>query len=898
MIQLKHTYILLILALGIVACKQTKLVPEGRYLLKKNDIVQVGDKQDKYELQDIIRQQPNYRSFGVKWKLMAYNLIDSAAVADKRIRKNEKIREINRERLAKQDRINSRRMDKAIKKGQEYYTQKIISLKDTIEPSMFFREWYKYKIGRPPVIFDSLPFNKTIEQLGAYLRSKGYYHGAVNGFVKYKNNRKCVVTYALETGKPFRIDSVYMVGLNPLVEARYTEYVGSRYHDDTIRGVKARVFENHPLQGEHFDKDLLDKHRYKVAKYMRNEALYGFSTSHITFLADTNEKDLTVSIGVSFADRFVKPISKDTLIRTPHIETYINNVYFHLADTTNFEGSFLDTVQALGLSPYDGQFLRTLDTTFFTSVRDKETNAIDISRVAVFMHNGKLMVRPKILEAQNYLELDGLYSEKNLEKSYLSLLQLNLFDAVKTQLKEHETPGCVDVHYYLVPSKKQSFGFQPKATNSNGFLGVSATLNYVNRNVFRGAEKLTMSVSGGFESQPPVFDKTVDGEKIKTAARSFNTFEVSPSTTLDLPGLFPLRLRSFSKKLRPKTVIQTAYDFQRRTDFTRGTFQMNYLWRFYAKKTMIFQSGLPLMSVIKFVNIHKTDPFAAKLDSLNDLFLLNAYSNQFVWQDWKLSFEYNIKERENRKGNSQLYFSTTFDPAGNLFSLFRKYQDTMPNGQYAIKGIGYAQFARLDNELIFSKPLGKEMSLNFHFLAGMGLPYGNTKTSMPYDYSFFAGGANDNRGWRARSLGPGSYKYYLDVNRTATQIGDIRLGASAEYRFEFNKVFEGALFVDAGNIWTLRDDGYRPGGQISSNWYKEIAVAGGFGVRVDLEYFIVRVDLGIPLYDPSMPQGSRFITDDKDNYYDLGKAVLGADYEDLLPLPFIPKFHFGIGYPF
>src|SRR5690606_17075110 len=116
------------------------------------------------------------------------------------------------------------------------------------------------------------------------------------------------------------------------------------------------------------------------------------------------------------------------------------------------------------------------------------------------------------------------------------------------------------------------------------------------------------------------------------------------------------------------------------------------------------------------------------------------------------------------------------------------------------------------------KPLKKDKSLNFKLDVGAGIPYGNTTTSLPYDYSFFAGGANDNRGWRARALGPGSYKYYLDTNRTATQIGDIGLGASVEYRFAISSLFKGAVFMDAGNIWTIFQDDNRQGGKISGSW--------------------------------------------------------------------------------
>lgn len=886
MFKSKLTYILLILCLLAVACKQTKFVPEGRYLLKKNEVVRVGDKVDKDELNSIIRQQANYKSFGIKWKLTAFNLIDSTKVANKRARKNIELRAKNRKKIARQDRINSKRMEKALRKGNAYYTEKIIPLKDTITPSKFLREWYKYEIGRPPVIFDSILYNKSLVQLAAYLKRKGYYYGTVNGVIEYKKNRKCIARYLLLTGEQYRIDSVYVVADNPVVRDNYEKLINRK--------------QDHPLIGTAFDVDLLDDFRYEVAKFMRNEALYGFSSSNISFMADTNKTDMSVTLGIQFGDRYLKSSeNRDSIIQLKHQVTIINNVYFHISDTLNYEGSFTEKMVSLGLPIYDGPFLRTLDTTFYANVKLQRSDHVDISRTAIFLHNGPLSIKPRILESKNYLEMDQKYSEKKLERTYLSLLQMELFEAVKTELEEIDASGCVDAHYYLLPSKKQSFSFEPTATNTNGFLGVAATVSYTSRNLFGGAENLTMSLSGGFESQPPVFDKTEDGEPIQTASRSFNTFEIGPSTQLELPGLFPFRLSNISKRLRPKTIVSVAYNFQHRDDFTSGTMQLNYFWQFFASKTMIFKSGFPGASVVKFVKFYdRGEEFESKLVELNDLFLLNAYSDQFIWQDWKFTFEYNIKEKEHRRGNSQLDFYSTFDPAGNILSLFKKYQDTV-NGQHAIAGIGYSQFLRLDNELIYSKPLRKERSLNFRFAVGGGIPYGNTKTSLPYDYSFFAGGANDNRGWRARSLGPGSYKYYLDTNRTATQLGDFRLGASAEFRFTFNNLFKGALFVDAGNVWTIFEDVNRAGGQLSENWHKEIALAAGIGLRMDLEYFIIRVDLGFPIMNPALPESSKWIFQSREAYYQEGIDAFGIDnYESLLPLPFIPTFHFGIGYPF
>jgi hypothetical protein len=581
-----------------------------------------------------------------------------------------------------------------------------------------------------------------------------------------------------------------------------------------------------------------------------------------------------------------------------HKTTYVKEVYFHIADTTYFKGNFKNTVEQMGLSLLDQQFVRTLDTFVFAEIKKRNSDQLDKFRIATFLYNGELVIAPEVIEIQNYLEHENVYKEYYLERSYSRLLQLGLFQVIKPVLIEVPGTDSIEVHYYLVPIEKQSIGFEPRTTNSNGFLGVAMTVNYINNNLFRGAEKLTISLSGGFESQPSVFAANLEGDKIKQSGRSFNTFEFGPSVKLELPGLFPTKVTFLSKRQRPRTVLSTAYNYQLRLDFERHIFQLNYLWKFYVSKTQVFQTGLPFMSIIKIVRIQNKPDFQSKLDLLNDLFLKNAYSNQFIWQDWKLTFEYNNKEKEDKQGNFSFYMNSTFDPAGNTLSMFKNFQDTIGNGQHTIFGIGYSQFARLDNEIIVSNPAGRKKSLHARLQFGGGVPFGNTRTSMPYDYSFFAGGANDTRGWKARALGPGSYKYYLDTNRTATQIGDIRIGTSVEYRFSFGELMKGAFFVDAGNVWTFNEDINRPGSKFSSNWYKEIAVSGGFGLRMDLDFFILRLDFGIPLTNPALPQGARWIFQSRDPYYAEGLEKFGASYKSFMPKPFTPNVHFGIGYPF
>ncbi len=877
----KLTYILPILILFIVGCNQTKYVPESQYLVHKNKIKIKGDKLDKDDIASIVRQPANYKRLWIKWKLYAYNTFDSTKIADKRARKDIEIKLENEERLEKQIRINKKRIAKAKEKGKDFYTHKSLRLKDTLNPSKFLREWYKYEIGEPPVIYDSSAFNKTLEQMTAYLKQKGYYYGKAEGLVKYKGHKKAVVSYVVTSGERYFIRKTNVDCENEEVLAAYNDYVRTR-HDP-------------PLIDKPFDSELLDSYRSRVAKFMRDSSFYGFSANHITYLADTSSSDMSVDLTIVFGDRTVRAEeSSDSLIQIRHKKYIVDEVFFHLADTLQYEGNFTKMMKSNGFSLYEGPFLNTVDTLVYA--KEKGGKRL-MNREAVFYYNGKPFVKPQVLESQNFLEKDSRYSNKNAEDSYAALLRMDLFKAIKTEIVELGSDR-LQIHYYIAPKKRQSYSFQPRATNTNGYLGASMSISYTNRNLFRGGERLTFSISGGFESQPAIFDET-QSEQVVTTGRSFNTFEIGPSLRLTLPGLFPLRSSDISKKRRPQTIMSAGYSYQNREDFERRSFQLDYEWKFIVTKTSLFEVGLPGVSVVRFVNINKSEEFQQRLDDLGDLFLLNAFSNQFIWQDWRFRYEYNIKEKPNRKGNSQLYFSSVFEPAGNVLSVFRPFQDTTDMGQFAINGVGYSQFARLDNELIISKPFRNERSINFKFEVGGGIPYGNTTTSLPFDYSFFAGGANDNRGWRARTLGPGGYKYYLDTLRSSTQIGDLRLGAYGEFRFAINSFFKGAVFVDAGNIWTTSEDPNRLNGQISGDWWRQIAVATGVGLRMDLEYFIIRVDVGLPIRNPALPSGENWIfQNEKPAFEAEAQAAFGTDWSKFTPNLYTPNIHLGIGYPF
>jgi outer membrane protein assembly factor BamA len=881
-----------LLALCLSACSISKNVPKGYFLLKSNRIEFVQKVNFTYDIEAILKQRPNQRTFGMLLKLRTYNLIDSAKIVEKKKKRFEKFKASLNKKRARYAKTNEKRIAKSKKKGKTHYRKKVIQ--DTIYSHLLIRERLKYQFGEEPIVFDSVAYKKTNQQLVNFLRKKGYYSILLSDTIEIDSaKRKLQVTYTLDVGPVFKIDSVFYSG-NSLMIRNHEAYVAERILNDKV----------HPLIGKPFDIDILGDYRDAFALDQRNHGYYKYSSSSIEFVADTSHERRKVVLEMKLNSQYEANVDNpDSLFLRPYKYSRINEVHFHLSDTLNVKGSFREYCQCVDFQNLEyKQYFLTKEKKYY---RGKKADSLSKggNRDAWVHFNGiKPLLNADILELHNFLEKENYFKGDYLTKSIKGLSQLEVFRSVKPVIKELLDTGAVrlmDVHYYLEPSKKQSFAFDNRfTTSSTGQPGISTSLNYINRNLNRKAAKLTLSFGAGFETQTQVFEQT-QGE-----SDLFNSIEIAPSIQMELIGLAPFSPTLLTKRHRARTLITAAYNFEKREIFEkREVFQLNYTWKFLVGKTQIFEMGLPAASVIKLINISPTDAFQARLDSINDPFLTNAYSNQFVWQDARFSFEYNNKNKTFRPGRrsflgSNILFSASLDAAGNVLSIFRGMQDTTFDGSHEFLNLRYAQFVKVDSKYILSKKISSKSSFHFRANAGFGIPYGNNTNALPYDYSFYAGGANDNRGWNARTLGPGAYKYHLDPDRTLTQIGDIRLGGSVEYRFSLGALFKGAIFTDFGNIWTYKQDSRNAQFQLNRA-LKEMALASGFGLRLDLEYFIIRLDIGFPIYNPAYTDGARWVFQDmKDRTTYFQEGIDAGIDKSTMPSPFVPRFHFGLGYPF
>ena len=455
------------------------------------------------------------------------------------------------------------------------------------------------------------------------------------------------------------------------------------------------------------------------------------------------------------------------------------------------------------------------------------------------------LFKPRIFDRTLYFKKDDLYNRTDHNLSLNRLVNLGTFKFVKNSFKVADTIGnYLDAYYYLTPLPKKSIRLELLAkTNSANYTGTELNLNWGNRNLLKGAEQLTISAFGGVEVQ-------VSGQN-----NGFNVYRFGTEANMIWPRIIaPFKFHSASGFV-PKTKATLGYEYQNRTKlYSLQTFKgsFGYLWKENERKEHL----LNLTEITYASPQNVTALYQEQIDA--NASLGKVIEKQLIFGP---TYSYTFTNTMlNRKKNT-FYFKGGVDLSGNITGLLTG-ADTKAGKTKEIFNVPFSQFIKVESELRHYLKLGKESQLASRVIVGGGFAYGNS-TEMPFIKQFFNGGTNSIRAFRARSIGPGTYDGSTANSGgfLADQSGDFKLEFNTEYRAQIFGLVKGALFVDAGNIWLLKENPNKPGAKLSKDFMKELAVGVGAGLRFDFSFLVLRTDLAFPIRKPYLADGNRWVLD-------------------------------------
>ncbi|MFH0895442.1 MAG: BamA/TamA family outer membrane protein [Bacteroidota bacterium] len=670
------------------------------------------------------------------------------------------------------------------------------------------KRWLK-NIGEEPVIVDKKASENSSKQIIKQLANKGYFGSTVKDSIVYIiKKKKAVVYYKLNVRPPYKIRNV-----------RYTiedNSIAQLIKSDTVKSVI--------IKNQNFDVDVFQAERERITKQMKNEGYYYFSKEYIDFKIDSSLKQHKVDVIVNVLPSLQKSKKPDSLIRSAHKRYFIGDVYVH----TEFKPLKKDTIH--------------YDTLIYNDYR--------------YIYPGLLRYNPKALNRLIFVKKGQLYQTSLPDLTYKRISDTKGFKLVGITFvdsnKISNGNNILDCHVLLTPLPAQSYSIELEGTNSAGDLGIAGNLIYQHKNMFKNLLAFHLKVKGAMEFQSSAETNSSD---LIQPFLPFNTYEYGIETGLTLPKFLFISPDKISKNAFPKTTLSIGYNFQERTDYWRSITNatMGYTWQESSTKRHAFNPA-----EINIVNIKKDTSFINIINALNDPQIKNSYEDHLTAAS---SYTFLFNNQDIKKTKNFSFFSARAEFAGNLMRLlsgqvFNLEKDSL--GTYDWFKIKFSQYVKGDVDYRHYFAFSKSNSLVFRIKMGAGIPYGNIHV-MPFEKSFFAGGANSIRAWTMKSLGPGSYA----GSNSLDKIGDLILETNLEYRFDITSMFKGAFFADGGNIWLLNEDDNRPGANIdAARFLKEFAVGVGLGIRLDFSFFIIRFDAAVKALDPSKPEGDRFVLPD------------------------------------
>ena len=707
------------------------------------------------------------------------------------------------------------------------------------------KQQIKSGIGEQPVYLDSSRINESARQMSQYLTHQGFFKTEVKTDIAIANNN-ATVTFEIDAYKPYTV-------------AKIDYYIPDR---KIFQLVKRNEKESFIKAGGVYTSQKLAKERDRISELLQNKGFFNFNKQNIYFEVDTSygNQEVRIGLGVSNPNAYER-----------HTRYKIQDVYIEP------DYDFTDTV--------------TNDT-------------IQVDQYHFIVNQDEITIRPQSVLNKVNIKPGQLYSAKKQQQTYNDLAQLAIFKFIDIRYRrmnkdqpdslKRDGPTPLNCHIQLTTNSQHSVNgeFELSTTegneqfgsvsNVNRYFGFSPSISYRNKNFLKRGIGWDLNLRGAYELSNRWFDNRMDQ----------NIFEIGGNTSVNYYGSFlPYFLLGESPAQSVNTSLTYSYLVEGNPNYLRSTHTGQYIWRFENDLNSIYLS--PVSVNLVNTNILRQS-FRERIESINNPFIESIFDRYTI-----LGSQFTLLyDDEPIQENHHWLIRWELEPTGNLLYLLKDQviptfrsnifngdvsdKDLSPTFEYGLGNVGFYTYTKTRADFRYYRPGSGENKFVFRFSPGIGVAYGNNEF-MPFEKRFFVGGSNSIRAWRVRELGPGSFNDETDeLDLRLFRVGDLLMEGNAEYRFNMVSWLNGALFLDFGNVWTLKQESTKPGGQISKDFYKEIALGTGYGFRFDFQVFIFRLDLGLPLRSPLKPEGNRWVAKD---------ATIGWMAEEV-------HLNIGIGYPF
>lgn len=619
--------------------------------------------------------------------------------------------------------------------------------------------------------------------------------------------------------------------------------------------------------------------------YMRAKASYELfhgkkKKVNITYILTTGPRYTLGTVGYDIMDDSIKAFLYS---RPKRWQVIRKGAYFNISDLDNERKRITDLLNDNGYFKFHKDFISysadtlnrntaidlTLHLYKYKADDDDEPEnhkQYKIGNVTFTPGGGdtRLILRQSVLKENTPIEEGGLFNSSELQRTYNNFGRMSIVRYTSIRFTERPLQDTLDCNISISSNKINSVSFQPEGTNTAGDLGAAASLTYENKNIFRGSETFSVKLRGAFEA--------ITGLE---GYQNQDYKEYSLESKLLFPRfIVPFISKAYRRRSTATSELSVSYNMQNRPEFHRRVFSAGWRYRWSnSRKDRQYKVDLIDLNYINMPWISATfkKEYLDDVSSRNSILRYN-YEDLFIM---KLGFGMSVNHRNEA-------FKINVETAGNLLDAISNVAGATTNseGQNTLFNIAYAQYVKGDFDYTRLLTFDNNNSLALHVGIGVAYPYGNSRV-LPFEKRYFSGGANSVRGWSVRGLGPGKFKGTDGSIDFINQTGDLKLDLNAELRSFLFWKFYGAVFVDAGNIWTLRKYKEQPGGQFKMDeFYKQIAVAYGLGLRLNFDFFILRFDMGMKAINPAYSSNNE--------HYAIFHPKFSRDF----------AFHFAVGMPF